>query len=195
VKLYVGTDSTWSLRALICFDIAQVIFDLEIFKLNDDASRKSLKEISPTGLVPFLRDEDLLISDSLSIAEYLNEYKKDSLYPIDPAKRALSRSLCTEIHSGFMSVRQQMPFSTSPNAKNISLSPLIQNELMRIESIFSDAKADFFWGEKPTAVDAFYSVMAFRLKLYGIDFSGNAGRYQNSMVKWDSLTNHLKTVS
>ncbi|OIX90478.1 glutathione S-transferase family protein [Pantoea sp. Ae16] len=195
MKLYVGTDSTWSLRALICFDIAQVIFDLEIFKLNDDASRKSLKEISPTGLVPFLRDEDLLISDSLSIAEYLNEYKKDSLYPIDPAKRALSRSLCTEIHSGFMSVRQQMPFSTSPNAKNISLSPLIQNELMRIESIFSDAKADFFWGEKPTAVDAFYSVMAFRLKLYGIDFSGNAGRYQNSMVKWDSLTNHLKTVS
>ena len=195
MKLYVGTDSTWSLRALICFDIAQVVFDLEIFKLNDDASRKSLKEISPTGLVPFLRDEDLLISDSLSIAEYLNEYKKDSLYPIDPAKRALSRSLCTEIHSGFMSVRQQMPFSTSPNAKNISLSPLIQNELMRIESIFSDAKADFFWGEKPTAVDAFYSVMAFRLKLYGIDFSGNAGRYQNSMVKWDSLTNHLKTVS
>ena len=195
MKLYVGTDSTWSLRTLICFDIAQVPFDLEIFKLNDDTSRKSLKEISPTGLVPFLRDEGLLISDSLSIAEYLNEYKKDSLYPIDPEKRALSRSLCAEIHSGFKSVRQNMPFSTSPNAKNISLSPLTQNEIIRIESIFSDAKSDFFWGEKPTAVDAFYSVMAFRLKLYSIDFSGNAGRYQNSMVNWESLIKHLKTVT
>lgn len=195
VKLYVGTDSTWSLRTLICFDIAQVTFDLEIFKLNDDASRKSLKKMSPTGLVPFLKNGDILINDSLSIAEYLNEYKKDSLYPIDPEQRALSRSLCAEIHSGFMSVRQQMPFSTSTNVKSISLSPQTLNELTRVESIFSGSKANFFWGEKPTVVDAFYSVMAFRLKLYGINFSGNAGRYQNSMVEWDSLISNMKTVS
>lgn len=195
MKLYVGTDSTWSLRTLICFDIAQVTCDLELFKLNDDASRKSLKEISPTGLVPFLMDDGILISDSLSIAEYLNEYKKDSLYPIEPKQRALSRSLCAEIHSGFMSVRQQMPFSTSTNVKNIPFSLQTQNEIIRIESIFSGSKANFFWGERPTAVDAFYSVMAFRLKLYGINFSGNAGRYQNSMIEWDSLRNNLRTVS
>lgn len=195
MKLYVGTDSTWSLRTLICFDIARVSPDIEIFKLDDDVSRKALKEISPTGLVPFLRDKNLLINDSLSIAEYLNEQEKDSLYPANPVQRALSRSLCAEIHSGFISVRQQMPFSSNANVQDVPLSLQTQTELVRIESIFADAKADYFWGETPTAVDAFYSVMAFRLKSYGINFSGNAGRYQSSIVEWDFFKKSLKKIS
>ena len=195
MKLFVGTDSTWSLRTLICLDIAEVNAEIEVFKLDDDVSRMSLKKVSPTGLVPFLRDGDLLINDSLSIAEYLNEFKQGSLYPSEATQRALSRSLCAEIHSGFLSVRQQMPFSANSAVKDVSLSLQTQTELMRIESIFADSKAEFFWGETPTAVDAFYAVMAFRLKSYGINFKGNAGRYQNALVEWDLLKKHLKTIS
>lgn len=94
-----------------------------------------------------------------------------------------------------MSVRQQMPFSSNANVQDVPLSLQTQTELVRIESIFADAKADFFWGEAPTAVDAFYSVMAFRLKSYGINFSGNAGRYQSSIMEWDFFKKSLKKIS
>lgn len=38
--------------------------------------------------------------------------------------------------------------------------------------------------EKPGMVDAFYSVLAFRLINYGIKFEGKAGDYQESLIQW-----------
>lgn len=194
MKLYVGTDSSWSLRSLLCFDIARVTPEVSVFQLNDEISRQSLKKLSPTGLVPFLIDDESVISDSLAIAEYLYEQENHCIYPMDPAQRAKSRSLCAEIHSGFMAIRQEMPFSAKGDVRRVSISSQAETELVRLELIFSQANAGFFWGEVPTAVDAFYAVMAFRLTSYGIDFKGNAGRYQRSLVEWDRFEQALKKI-
>lgn len=195
MKLYVGTDSSWSLRALLCFDIARVTPEVSVFQLNNEISRLSLKQLSPTGLVPFLIDDQNVINDSLAIVEYLYERENHGIYPSDPAQRALSRSLCAEIHSGFMAIRQEMPFSAKGDVRRVSISSQAETELVRLESIFSQSSAGFFWGEVPTAVDAFYAVMAFRLTSYGIDFKGNAGRYQQSLVEWDCFKQGLKKIS
>jgi glutathione S-transferase len=37
------------------------------------------------------------------------------------------------------------------------------------------------------AVDAFYAILAFRLKSYGITLKGRAGEYQQSLLDWDLL--------
>jgi len=113
MQLFIGTVSTWSLRALICAKIAETNIQTTFFNLADEDDRRVLKQISPTALVPFLRDGQVEVHDSLAIAEYLNEKTSGRLYPEDSASRALSRSLCAEIHSGFVSVRREMPFSPS----------------------------------------------------------------------------------
>ncbi len=195
MKLYVGTDSTWSLRTLVCAGIAQVATDVEVFRLNDETSRNTLKKRSPTGLVPVLQEGDLVINDSLSIVEYLNEIKPGCIYPTDRAQRAISRSLCAEMHAGFLSLRQQMPFSTSGDVSTITPSSQAAADISRISAIFSSAKADFFWDDNPCAVDAFYSVMAYRLKSYGINFSGQAGRYQDALIEWKLFQQALKQIA
>lgn len=195
MKLYIGTDSTWSLRALISCYISKVDIDVSLFDLSNIESKNDLKKISPTGLVPLLQDGDLFIYDSISIIEYLNEVSPNLLYPADMVQRVISRSLCAELHSGYLSVRNQMPFVSKKSA--ITVVPSIQSlaEIKRIESIFMAAQGDFMWGDTPYVVDAFFSVMAYRLSLYGINFSGQAGKYQRTLIEWNLFQKALKSIS
>lgn len=76
MKLFAGTESSWSLRALLCMEIAGIPPEPGIFDLSNEESRRELKRLSPTGRVPVLRDGDVVVYDSLSITEYLNESKR-----------------------------------------------------------------------------------------------------------------------
>ena len=66
--------------------------------------------MSPTGKVPVLVDGDLVVWDTLAIAEYVAEQFPDkALWPQDKAARARARSLCAEMHSGFTGLRSALP--------------------------------------------------------------------------------------
>jgi len=191
MQLFIGTVSTWSLRALICARLADISIQTTFFNLADENDRRRLKQISPTALVPFLRDDQLEVHDSLAIAEYLNEKTSGRLYPEDPACRALSRSLCAEIHSGFINVRREMPFSPSDQCPAHILSDSTQNEVERLTQIFSLSQGEFMWGDRPTAVDAFYAVMALRLASYQVYLGGAAGEYQRRLIAWPLFNDAL----
>ena len=184
MKLFAGTESSWSLRALLCMEIAGIPPDLHILDLSHPQSRRELKRLSPTGRVPVLSDGDLIIYDSLSITEYVNEIKPGLLYSAEAALRAEERSLCAELHSGFAEIRRQMPFVASGKTVPEALSAEAEADIERIGIIFAAARGEFFRGETPGAVDAFYSVMAYRLASYGIHFPGRAGHYQNALTEW-----------
>jgi glutathione S-transferase len=62
----------------------------------------------------------------------------------------------------------------------------IKNELARIESIFGQAKLPYMF-DSAGVVDAFYSILAFRLKSFGISFHGKAGDFQESLLSWSTL--------
>ena len=52
------------------------------------------KQVVPSGNVPALIDDGLLIADSEAIAEYVDErYPTPPMMPVDPAKRAKAREL------------------------------------------------------------------------------------------------------
>src|SRR5690606_23229784 len=100
--------------------------------LDRPSSRAALGASSPTGLVPVLVDETLLVWDSLAICETLAEWFPDArLWPEDPSRRALARSAAAEIHAGFHHVREELPMDLTLRTVTRP-SPLAQAEIERI---------------------------------------------------------------
>ncbi|QGX92911.1 glutathione S-transferase family protein [Tatumella sp. TA1] len=194
MKLYVGTESTWSLRALICLAISQIDAQVQCFTLRSEEGKRALQAVSPTRLVPLLDDEGTIIHDSLAITEYLNEVAPGRLYPTERAQRAVCRSLCAEMHSGFLAIRQSMPFTTETVTRDIQPSDAALREIERLTAIFAAAQGRFLFGDAPTAADAFYAVMAYRLNCYHVVLEGRAGEYQQNAINWDVLQHALESL-
>ncbi|MEG0008236.1 MAG: glutathione S-transferase N-terminal domain-containing protein [Aeromonas sp.] len=181
--LTVGTGSTWSMRAALVLGLSGLAWQEQVFDLEDAKALARLKRVSPTGLVPWLDDGELRIHDSLAIAEYLYELSPERrLYPADRAERALARSLCAELHSGYGQIRSRLPFflgaptQCEPPVETIT-------ELARLQTLWSQARGAFYFDEAGI-LDAFYAVMAYRLASYGIQLPGQAGAYQQSLLAW-----------
>jgi len=191
VELTVGTDSTWSLRAWICSQLAQLDVKVNIIDLTSSDYKSEIFKHSVTGLVPALNEGTFVLHDSLAIAEYFNECCEGALYPSSNSERALARSLCLELHSGFMNLRSQCPFSLEQVTPLLEFNKGIDNELTRIENIFSSAQLPFMF-DSAGIVDAFYSILAFRLGSYGIKLQGKAGEYQESLLHWSNLRDAIK---
>jgi glutathione S-transferase len=190
MKLVVGTDSTWSLRAWICGQLVGIELEIIVIDLAAPDYKKQILNYSPTGLVPALITENCVIHDSLAIAEYFNELSNQRLYPDLASERAIARSLCAEMHSGFISLRGKCPFNLSDNLSPVSLDRNLSSELERVKSIFECANGRFMF-EKPSIVDAFYAILAYRMASYGILLDGKAGEYQSSLLTWSHLKNAL----
>jgi glutathione S-transferase len=186
MELVVGTGSTWSLRVWICLGLVNVKAVEHVINLNSADYKAQILKHSPTGLVPAFIDGHIEIHDSLAITEYINESYQGQLYPLSVKDRALARSLCAEMHSGFMNLRQECPFTLKPITKVPVLNEDLQKEVDRVEAIFELATMPYMF-EFAGAVDAFYAILAFRLKSYGITLKGRAGEYQQSLLDWDLL--------
>lgn len=193
MKLVIGTLSTWSLRAFLCSQVAGIKLDLIPINLGAKGYKAEVLKYSPTGLVPVLLVDGIVIHDSLAITEYLNECSNGALYPKNQFERAQARSLCMEMHSGFMNLRGQCGFTFDDAAPLGELSQALKKEVERIEEIFAQAKGPFMF-DQAGAVDAFYAILAFRLSAYGVFLSGKAGEYQHSLLSWP-LFNDIMTLS
>lgn len=181
MKLIVGDLSTWSIRAWMCLRMAELPFEEIVIPLGSPGYQKKLAQYSETLLVPVLDAGEVKIHDSLAIAEYCNELSGGRLFPDDRSKRAVCRGLCSELHSGFAAIRSRCPFTW--HAEPVGDLTPIKAELRRLEQIWSCAESNYYFSE-PTAVDAFYAVLAYRLSSYGVEFPGSAGRYQKQVLAW-----------
>ncbi|RAN85261.1 glutathione S-transferase, partial [Bacillus sp. SRB_28] len=76
--------------------------------------------VSPTGKVPVLIDGDLVVWDTLAIAEYLAEQHADKhLWPLEARARAQARSACAEMHSGFAALRSACPMNIEAHLPDV----------------------------------------------------------------------------
>ena len=192
VELIVGKYSTWSIRVFTCMRMLGLSPKLTIIDLDNEDDRAKLSVLSDTKLVPVLISGELKIHDSLAITEYLNEMGSTSLYPDNINNRAMARSLCSELHSGFVNLRTECPFTF-----NTSVTPEITEvmaaELERLKCIWSKANNPFMYSSS-SAVDAYYAVIAFRLAIYGIKFEGIAGDYQDSLLSWEIFSGVIEAA-
>ncbi len=181
LKLFIGNKaySSWSLRPWLLMRALDIPFSEQVVPLYVDGSRERLLREAPTGKVPLLRDGDLVVWDSLAIAEYLAEsFPQKNIWPRDRQKRARARALCAEMHSGFQALRQACPtnFRRARRAAPLPLEEGARADLARIQAIFSQSEADFLFGDF-CAADAFFAPVVTRLDVYALELAPAARAY------------------
>jgi glutathione S-transferase len=181
--LYTGyaNVSTWSMRGWLAVKKSGITFD-DIFlryRLKDDKAR--LVAVSPTGRVPLLVHEragtTVKVWDSLAIGEYLNDLLPEKkLWPEDPVARALARSICAEMHSGFMPMRHALSMDlTGRHAAWAENAPGAADDISRMKAIWRECREKYGAKGGPflfgafTIADAVFAPIPFRFRTYGIE--------------------------
>ena len=112
IQLYIANKnySSWSMRPWVLLRQAGIDFEEVFVRFDsfapDSQFKAALKDVNPVGKVPVLVHDGLAVWDTLAIAEYVAEQFPDKqLWPQERAARARARSICAEMHSGFMGLR------------------------------------------------------------------------------------------
>ena len=140
LKLYIGNKnySSWSMRPWVLLKQAGIPFDEVMVRFDSfnagSQFKNTLTGITPVGKVPVLVDGDLTVWDTLAIAEYVAERFPDrGLWPAGRAARAIARSACAEMQSGFVALRSAHPMDMKKRVQ-AEASPAVLADLARLEA-------------------------------------------------------------
>lgn len=177
--------SSWSMRPWLVMKRAGIAFTETRVKLRQVGTAEEAARHSPSAKVPALKDGDLVIWDSLAICEYLAE-RQPGLWPSGAAARALGRSACAEMHSGFASLRGELSMDLSLR-RVAEISEATRADIVRIARLWGDLRARFaqdgpFLLGPWSIADAYFTPVATRFRSYGVHLSdygdlGLAGVY------------------
>lgn len=181
--LYVGNKnySSWSLRGWLATKLSGAPFREVPVALVGVGPNPANYAFSPSGLIPCLHDGDVVVWDTLAIAEYLAE-RHEGMWPVDPAARAFARSISAEMHSGFPTLRSDMTMCVRERVDVRPWSDALAANIARVEAIWNEARrrysagGEYLCGDFSLA-DCFYAPVAFRFQTYGVRPEGAAGRY------------------
>lgn len=144
-ELYIGdyAYSSWSLRGWLLFRHLGLDPAIHLVDFTKGSVADQMPAIAPARTVPAMRTPDgTVVWDSLAMAEELHDrHPEGSLWPADPAARALGRALAAEMHSGFGSLRGECPMNLRTAYVNVPLSEATQADIARIETLWSHARA------------------------------------------------------
>lgn len=179
--------SSWSLRPWLVLKHAKVDFDELRIPLFQEGSREQLLANTPAGLVPVYREGELVIWDSLAIAEYLYE-SHPSLWPADRNARARARAVSAEMHSGFIPLRKAMPMNIRAAGRKMAMTPELEADIDRIKSMWRTLRQEFsaagpwLFGQYSIA-DAMYAPVVFRFLTYGVSEPGAVDEYLETVSR------------
>ncbi len=185
-SLYLGDRaySSWSLRAWLLREVADLpLKTVYVDFLGQDVAAQ-LKDVAPARTVPTLKTPDgAVISESLALSEELaTRFPDAGLWPIDPKARAIARSLTSEMHAGFMALRDHCPMNLRVAYSDCGAPEAVLKDVARLEAIWGYARAecggegDWLCGTYSIA-DAFYAPVAARIAGYGLKVGPVAQAY------------------
>jgi glutathione S-transferase len=193
LTLYVGNKaySSWSLRGWLALKLTGAPFEEVVFPMEGPGkTTKAIHDSSPSGRVPLLKHGDLLVWDSLAIAEYVNElFPAARLWPEDRAARALARSASAEMHSGFGALRNALPMNVRRAPIELKLADDVRSEVARIVALWAECRrkhgagGPFLFG-RPTLADAMFAPVATRFRTYGVPVDADARAYVDAVHDW-----------
>lgn len=185
--------SSWSLRPWLALKQAGIPFAEVRIALYTPESKQQILAWSPSGKVPALRDGDLVVWDSLAICEYLAERFPDTgLWPAQREARAVARSACAEMHSGFPELRSRMSMNLRRAFPGQGMTPEVARDIGRIDQIWQDCRSrfgaggDFLFGAF-TVADAFYAPVVLRFQTYGVALGPVAQAYSDAVLALPAL--------
>jgi glutathione S-transferase len=196
MKLYIANKnySSWSMRPGVMLKQAGIAHEEVMVRFDGfDAQsqfKQTLKDINPVGKVPVLVDGDIVVWDTLAIAEYVAEkFPEKKLWPTAVADRARARSICAEMHSGFTGIRSACPMNIDAYLPEIGAVAMrdkeaLRQDLKRIDSLFSSLlkqhKGPMLFGEF-TIPDAYFAPVVMRIKTYALPVSAETQAYMDRL--------------
>ncbi len=190
ITLYIGNKnySAPSLVAWLACKQAGVDFEEVVIPLRESGTREAILRHSPSGKVPALKEGGLVVWDSLAICEHLGERFRDAnLWPADVETRAVARSICAEVHSGFLELRRNMPMNMRSSFPGLGMTPEVQEEINRVTAIWHNCRKRFGGGDFLfagfTITDAMFAPVVSRLTTYGVELDKTSGDYVSTI--WD----------
>lgn len=166
--------SSWSMRAWLALKSCSIPFEEERIRLRQSDSKAEIFRHSPSGKVPALKTDIGIICDSLAIVEYLAEQHPDAaLWPEDREARAVARSISAEMHSGFQTLRNDMPMDLLSSLPLPEMREVLENNIRRVIAIWQDTRERYgkdgpFLLGAFTNADAMYAPVATRFRTYGV---------------------------
>lgn len=195
MKLIIGNKnySSWSLRGWLAVKQSGLHFDeLTVPLMGDEWEqiKQDMGEVQPSsGKVPILWDGEAVIWDSLAIMEHLaDKVGRDRFWPKDAAPRGMARSMVAEMHSGYQSLRRELPMNIRRRIELSSLSDETRHDIVRILQLWAEARArhggagPYLFGTFGAA-DIFYAPVVTRFITYGIGVPGFAQSYMQAITE------------
>ena len=179
--------SSWSMRGWLAVARSGLPFRETVIPMFQEDSARRIGERSPTGKVPCLRHGDLVVWDSLAIGEYVAELAPAAqLWPADRAARAVARSACAEMHSGFPAMRNDMSMNIRASKPGVGHTPAALADAAAVQARWRQlrerygAGGDFLFGAFGIA-DCFYAPVVTRFETYGVALDPVARRYSDAV--------------
>ncbi len=181
--------SSWSMRPWLMLKGAGLAFDeVNIPLYTGAADKQRILDYAPSGKVPILVDDGVTVWDSLAILEYLAErFPEAGVWPKDRAARAHARSISSEMHSGFMPLRNECSMNIHRAVAAKALSDEAKANATRIDEIWTDCRkrygsgGPFLFG-RFSAADAMFAPVVHRFLTYAVDVSEGARSYMTTMT-------------
>ena len=193
MKLIIGNKnySSWSLRGWLAAKQSGLHFEeltVNISGEDWEAAKREMGEVLPSsGKVPVLWDDETVIWDSLAIMEYLaDRVGRDRFWPKDDTARGMARSMVAEMHSSYMSLRQECPMNVRQRIEVQGFKADTKKDIVRILTLWAEARARFGQGGpflfgSYSAADIFYAPIVSRFTTYGVQVPGFAEVYMQAM--------------
>jgi glutathione S-transferase len=177
--------SSWSLRAWLALKHAGIDFEERLLALDTPEYAGQIAPLSPTARVPVLHVDGVAVWDSLAIFEWAAEAAPDAgLWPADPSRRAIARSLCCTMHSGFSALRREAPMNLGREGEPKTFSDKVSADVAQLEALWRDYRAGegpwFFGGW--SLVDAAWTPVATRLRSYAVAVEPAAAAYVDTLL-------------
>lgn len=207
MRMVIGTRkwSSWSMRPWLAAKHAGAAVQDIVVALRTPETARALEPYSPSGQCPVLIDGDLTVWDSLAICEYLAErYPEARLWPDDTAARALGRSACAQMHSGFMALRKECSMDLAAPIAPLELGEAASDDVRTIVGLWRALRGRFaalgpFLLGPWSIADAYFTPVATRFRTYAVDLAahgdqaGSAADYaalllrQPEFLEWERL--------
>jgi glutathione S-transferase len=192
--------SSWSLRPWLAMRQFEIEFKEIVIPLYRPESHQKLATYSPAAKVPVLIHDRLKIWDSLAICEYLAELYPDRLWWGKTREiRANARSIAAEMHSGFVTLRQNLPMNCVLRRKK-EISADLARDIRRITDIWREyrqqyAQDGFFLFGDFTIADAFYAPVVLRFRTYEVELDDICQTYSAAILSLPAMQQWLNEAS
>lgn len=192
--LYVGNRnySSWSIRGSLLVRQSGLDCEEVVIPLDRDETRAQIEAVSPSGRVPVLHAEGLVVWDSLAIAEFLHErYPAAGLWPAASAARALARSVSAQMHSAFAALRSQMPMDVR-GRHSVPRTAELAADIARVDALWVACRTRYGQGGPYlfgawSAADAMYAPVVSRFRTFGVRLSLVADAYAAAVWRWPAF--------